>query len=414
MYDSFIALLAISSLFLLIDTKLLKLPTSIGLLILGMVYSITLIGLKLVTPDIYGKLPHLLDKLDFNYFLMDIILPFLLFAGALNVDISELDKQKLPVFIFAIFGTLISTLLVGYSGYLIFNALGIDLPLLYCMLFGALISPTDPIAVLSIFKNYSVQKSLVMKIEGESLFNDGIGVVIFITISGMIGAKGGNIDLNQTLLLFLREAVGGIFFGLIVGWHAIYLLKKTNISKSAIIITLLIATFSYSLADELGVSGPLAMVAAGLLVGNWMHSSANQDIRHDTIAFWEVIDEVFNAMLFVLMGYSITQLDPQVMSISAGIIAIIIVLLSRFISVGIPYTLMGFGTNKTKLNPEFKEITVLTWSGLRGGLAFALSLSLIDQPGGHFIIYITYVVVAFSIVVQGLTIGKLVTKLKLG
>lgn len=414
MYESFTILLATSTLFLLINAKLLKLPTSIGLLILGMLLSLVFFGFSYFMPDVYAKFPHVLQQLDFNYFLMDIILPFLLFAGALNVDISELKKEKLPVFVFAIFSTLISTFVVGYLSYFVFNALGINLPLLYCLLFGALISPTDPIAVLSIFKNYSIKKSLVMKVEGESLFNDGVGIVIFITISGMISSDGGNIELGKTLLLFLREAGGGIAFGLAVGWGAIFMLKRINTSKYAILTTLLIATFSYALAEQIMVSGPLAMVAAGLLVGNWMHSNAPRSIHHDTKMFWEVMNDVFNAMLFVLMGYSIIQLDASVFSLLAGIMAIIIVLIARFVSVSIPYTLSGLGSNKSKLKPDLKEIAVLTWSGLRGGLAFALALSLIDEPGGHFIVYITFFVAAFSIIVQGLTIGKLVTKLKLG
>jgi len=413
MYDSIIALLAMSLLFLLINAKILKLPSTIGLLILGMLFSLTELGIKNYIPAFFDEIPHLIGQLDFKYFLMDMILPFLLFAGAIHINFSELKRQKWSVFMFAFFSTLISTLLVGYLSFTIFNLLGIDLPLLYCMLFGALISPTDPIAVLSIFKNYNVRRSLTMKIEGESLFNDGLGIVVFIAISGMIGSDNASVAPGEIVLLFLREAVGGIAFGLLVGWGAIFILKKIAVNKYAIYTTLLIATFSYSIANHLEVSGALAMVAAGIMIGNWMHTKASDEIRNETTKYWELTDELFNTMLFVLMGFSIIQINFDVISISAGIAAIIIVLFARFISVSIPYSLIGINKHKTEFRHGIAEVAVLTWSGLRGGLAFALALSLINVEGGQFIIYITYSVAVFSIIVQGLSIGKLVTALKL-
>jgi len=414
MYEAIIALLVVSFLFLIVNAKLLKLPPSIGLLILGMVLSLTMFGFKNFIPSVYNAIPHFMEEINFNYFLMDMILPFLLFAGAIHINVSELEKQKIPVFVFAIFSTLISTLLVGYLSYHLFGTLGIDLPLIYCMLFGALISPTDPIAVLSIFKNYKVKRSLSMKIEGESLFNDGIGIVIFITISGMISQDGGTIDAMQTLMLFLREAVGGIAFGLVTGWLALFIMKRVVDPKYAVYVTFLIATFSYALANHLEVSGALAMVAAGILTGNWLHTKAKPEIRKITDTSWEIIDEIFNAMLFVLMGFSIIELDFEVAGIAAAVTAILIVLFSRLVSVSVPFALIGVNKGKTRFIPGIKEITILTWSGLRGGLGFALALSLIKVPGGEFIVYITYVVASFSIIVQGLTIGKVVTKLKMG
>jgi len=414
MYESIIALLVVSFIFLIVNAKLLKLPPSIGLLILGMVLSLTMFGLKNYIPSAYSVFPHFMKQINFNYFLMDMILPFLLFAGAIHINVSELEKQKVPVFVFAIFSTLISTLLVGYLSYHLFGALGIGLPLIYCMLFGALISPTDPIAVLSIFKNYKVKSSLSMKIEGESLFNDGIGIVIFITISGMISQDGSSVDALQTLMLFLREAVGGIAFGLITGWLALFIMKRVIDPKYAVYVTFLIATFSYALANHLEVSGALAMVSAGILTGHWLHTKAKPEIRKITDISWEIIDEIFNAMLFVLMGVSIIEINFQVASVIVGVTAILIVLFSRLVSVSVPYALIGANKGRTRFISGIKEITVLTWSGLRGGLGFALALSLIKAPGGEFIIFITYIVASFSIIVQGLTIGKVVTKLKLG
>jgi len=413
MYDSVIVLLAVSSLFLVINAKVFKLSTSIGLLILGIIMSLVLIGLKNYLPDFYNAIPHSLEELDFNKFLMRGILPFLLFSGAIHVDVSELKKQKTSVFMFAVFSTVISTILVGYLSFYAFGLLGIDLPILYCLLFGALISPTDPIAVLSIFKNYNIKRSLTMQIEGESLFNDGIGIVVFVTISGMIGADGTRIDMSDIIFLFLREAAGGLLFGYIVGKLAIYVLKQISHSKFAIHTTLVVAASSYALAFRLDVSGALAMVAAGLVIGNWLHTKAKSKIKRDTAMFWEVTDEVLNAMLFVLIGFSIIQLDSSVANFGAGAATILIVLFSRFISVSIPHWLITKEHKKQQLKDGVKVVTILTWSGLKGGLAFALALSLIDVPGGQFIIFITYVVATFSIIIQGLSIGKLVTYLNL-
>jgi len=409
MYLQIVMLLTVSLLFLLINQKFLKLQMSIGLLILGILLTVVIYLLKTYAPGLDSHIPHLIEEIDFNSFLMNMVLPFLLFAGAIHIDVSELKRQKLPVFVFAIFSTLISTLLIGYLSFIVFNALGISLPLLYCMLFGALISPTDPIAVLAIFKSYNVKRSLSMKIEGESLFNDGIGIVIFITILSMIGSGVENISISKTFLLFIREAAGGIAFGLVTGWIAIFIIKRLLHSKYAIFTTLLIATFNYSLADLIEISGALAMVTAGIVTGHWLHTKAKTDIKRDVDIVWEVIDELLNAMLFVLMGISLIHIDPKVINLTAGILAILIALVARFMSVSIPYSLIGINRISTRFIPGLKEVTVLTWSGLRGGLAFALALSLIDEPGGHFIIYVTYSIATFSIIVQGLPIGKLVT-----
>jgi len=414
MYLSVVMLLTVTLLSLLFNHKVLKMQMSIGLLMIGMTLAAIAYFFRTYAPAIDDLFPHLVEKIDFNVFLMRMVLPFLLFAGAIHIDISELNRQKVPVFVFAIISTLISTFIIGYAGHWAFKLLGFDLPLLYCMLFGALISPTDPIAVLAIFKSYKVKSSLIMKIEGESLFNDGIGIVIFITILSMIRTGGDNMNVVDTVLLFLREAGGGILFGLINGWGAIYILKRTQVPKTAIYTTLLIATFSYSVADMIEVSGALAMVAAGIVTGNWLHTKANKEIRKDTDMIWETIDVLLNAMLFVLMGISLIHLDFSAFSFWAGVVAIMVALFARFISVSLPYSLIGINYIKTRFIPGLKEITILTWSGLRGGLAFALSLSLIHEPGGHFFIIATYTIATFSIIVQGLTIGKLVSAFKMG
>jgi len=413
MYNSLILLLGISLLFLFINNRVLKLTPSIGMLILGILQSLNILFVKRFFPAFYDSLPHYIEELDFNYLLMHMILPLLLFAGAIHINISEFLKQKLSIFTFAVFSTLISTFLIGYLSYYVFGLIGIDIPLIYCLLFGALISPTDPIAVLSIFNSYNVKKSLSVKVEGESLFNDGVGIVIFITIFGVITSNKSSIDLSETLLLFLREAGGGIAFGVAIGLFGMFVLRFITDAKHAIYTTIFIASFNYFIAEYLEVSGALAMVTAGLLIGDWLHTKAKPDVKVFTSTAWGIIDDILNVMLFVLMGFSIINIDSSVVNYTAGIIAVVIVLVSRFISVSIPYSLIGIEKIKTRFIPGLKEITVLTWSGLRGALAYALSLTLINEPNGHFIIYITYVIVAFSIIVQGLTIGKLVKWLKI-
>jgi len=412
MYESFISLLAISTLLFLINAKLLKLPTTIGLMILGMVFSLILVGLRYFLPSFYASIPHLLEVINFHDFVMDVLLGFLLFAGAVHINVMELKKEKITVFVFAIIGTLISTFVVGYLSFSVFNFIGIQIPLMYCLLFGALISPTDPIAVISVLKNYQVKTSLTMKIEGESLFNDGIGIVIFITILNLVNSGSDTFDIGSVAVLFLKEAVGGIVFGLAIGWIAVYLLKNIiSLPKFAVLTTLVVASLGYSLANLMEVSGALAMVAAGLVIGNWLHTASSEDINQQVSVFWEIIDDVFNSMLFVLMGFSILLIDWEAIYLLAAVLAIFIVLFARFISVSIPYSLIRISEGRFS-SKDFNDIAILTWSGLRGALAFALALSIVDMPYGHLFVFVTYVVAAFSIIVQGLTIGKLVKRLK--
>ncbi len=413
MYESFITLLAIAALLTFINIKFLKLPTTIGLMILGICLSGLLLLIRHFDNDLLTKLPNILVKLDFHDFLMNILLSFLLFAGAVHIDIKTLDMVRLPVFVFAVIGTIISTIIIGYLTYYVFGLLGLNIPLLHCMLFGALISPTDPIAVLAIFKNYHLKKTLSMKIEGESLFNDGIGIVVFITIIQIITGDEKGFSIEETGLLFLREAAGGIMFGLLLGFCGLLLLKKLKEDpKTAVIITLVIATGGYAIANTLEVSGALAMVAAGLTIGNWIHKYAGIETKTLITIFWEIIGEVFNSMVFVMMGLAILLIDPIAIDFVAAIFTIIIVLVSRFVSVFISRFLVR--NNKfSKPWYSLKYTTIMTWSGIRGALAFALALSITPDLSGHFIIFLTYSVAAFSIIVQGLTIGKLVKKMKI-
>ena len=411
MYNSFIILLALSTFLTIINRKYLKLPATIGILILGMIISISILSLKYVDNDLYQKIPHILKDINFHDFLMNIILGFLLFAGALHINFKNLKEEKLSVFLFAIFGTIISTFIIGFATHYAFKLFSLDIPLIYCLLFGSLISPTDPIAVLSIFKNYKIDKTLSIKIEGESLFNDGIGIVIFVTLLSLIQSGGENINISETFLLFFQQAIGGLSFGLALGGIGILLIKQLKEDpKTSVMVSLVMVMGGWLIAEYLGVSGALAMVAAGISLGHWLHKYADKYTNEQMMTFWDIIDEIFNNTLFVLMGLAIILIDPKVISFPIAATTIIIVLFARLVSVTIP---LSFIRNK---NPEkrihtMKVITILTWSGLRGALAFALALSLGNMPYGHTIIFLTYSVAAFSIIIQGLTIGKLVKKL---
>ena len=413
MYYSFILLLAISTLFTIINRKYFKLPATIGILILGMLLSLLVLGFKLIDEDTYNEVPHILKQLDFHDFLMNIILGFLLFAGAMHIDFAALKKEKGSIFLFAVLGTLISTALIGFISHYVFSFMDIQIPLAYCLLFGALISPTDPIAVLAIFKDYTISKSLSIKIEGESLFNDGIGIVIFVTILSFIQGDHQGFVIKETIELFLREAVGGIIYGLVIGKIATFFLGQTSDDpKTGVMVTLVLVTGGWIVAEMLEVSAALAMVAAGITVGVWLHNSASTGLHELIKIFWSILDEIFNNILFVLMGLAIVLIDFEVLNFSMAVLTILIVLIARFISVAIPFSLIRNKVPSERKN-KTKVIIMLTWSGLRGALAFALALSLESMPYGHIIIFLTYSVAGFSIIVQGLSIGKLVEKLGL-
>lgn len=411
MYQSFIILLAVALLFTLINKRILKLQLTIGLMIMGMMMSATLLLVREFAPQWFAHLPHLVENIDFESFLMNGILSFLLFAGSIHINVEALKKERLPVFMFSILGTIISTFVIGYLTFVLFGLLGWSIPLVHCLLFGALISPTDPIAVLAIFKDYKVREDISIKIEGESLFNDGIGIVLFLTVSQLAGSQSGDLSFWSVSLLFLREAVGGILFGVLIGYVATWLLKvfKSD-AEGAILVTLVVATSGYAVALVMGLSGALAMVAAGLVVGSYINKHAGQEVREMTGSFWKILDSVFNSVLFVLMGLVILLIDPAVISFEAAAFVVLIVLFARFVSVAIPYLLVDKRvTGFPWFNPRI--VTIMTWSGLRGGLAFALALSVDVNNHGHFFIFLTYSVVAFSIIVQGLTIGQMVKKL---
>lgn len=411
MFESFSIIFTIAVLFNYINSKWIKLPSTIGLLLLSLGLVIIITISESIVPSFYKFFCDIIVNADFKTLLLDGILSFMLFAGALHVDFGALAEQKKSVLLFATIGVLISTFIVGG---LVFGAsmlLGLELPFIHALLFGALISPTDPIAVMAILKKANIAESLGIKIEGESLFNDGIGVVVFSGILLIATATG---EYNQSEIgaeigtLFLEEAVGGLLYGLLIGFIGLKLIKslKDN-SNLAVMISLAVVMGGYTIASMIHVSGPLAMVVAGLLIGNKIHINENKNkLQMSLNEFWEILDDVFNGILFVFIGLAIHLLAFNINYLILGIITIIIVLLARFISVFVPYSLLKHEEEK-----PIKTIAILTWGGLRGGISIALALSLHESLSSELIVYITYVVVLFSIIGQGLSIGTLAKKL---
>jgi len=406
LFEIIAILLTLAALFSYINYRTIKLPTTIGVMLIALLFSLGLIFLGKFIPETRQWATELLTKIDFDETLLHGMLSFLLFAGALHVNINDLTNQYRVITGLATFGVLTSTFIVGTLTWLIINPLmGIKMSMLYCYLFGALISPTDPIAVLGILKTSGIPSSLKTKIAGESLFNDGIGVVIFLILLS-IATGGHEIESGHIVLLFIQEAIGGAFFGFGAGYLTYYMLKKIDNYQIEVLITLALVTGGYALAEALHFSAPVAIVVAGLLIGNHGRQFAMSDMtRVHLDKFWELIDEVLNAVLFVLIGLEVMVISFSYSILVAGALAILIVLAARFISVSVPILMLKkFRT----FSPNV--IKILTWGGLRGGISVALALSLPAGEQRQLILAITYCVVIFSILVQGLTIGKVVSR----
>jgi len=399
-------LITVTAVFSYINHRFIRLPTTIGVMVIALVFSVVLLVLGWAGVDwVSTAAANLVASVDFNTTLLHGMLSFLLFAGALHINLDDLAQQKWVVLSLATFGVITSTILIGFISWFVLNLFNIEAPLVYCFLFGALISPTDPIAVLSTLKTAGVPKTLEIKIAGESLFNDGVGVVIFLVLFG-IATNPAEATLSHGLVLFVQEAVGGALFGLAIGALAYWMLKSVDNYQVEVLITLALVTGGYALAMSLHLSGPIAMVVAGLFIGNHGRLFAMSDTTREHLdTFWELVDEILNAVLFVLIGLEVLILDIKIEYLLAGVAGIVLVLLVRFVSVGIPITILKF---KREFSPNV--VRILVWGGLRGGISVALALSLPDGAQRDFIVAVTYVIVVFSIVVQGLTIGKLVRR----
>lgn len=408
MFSLIAILISLAAIFSYINFRLIKLPTTIGILLITILTSLVIVILGLFgLGEIHVKAAYALNRMDFNKTLMNGMLSFLLFAGALHVNLEDLSKHKYIIIILATFGIVANTFIVGSLAWLVFALVNIKLSYIYCLLFGALIAPTDPIAVIGILKKAGISKSLETKITGESLFNDGVAVVVFLILLE-IATGGHEVTFKHISFLFLEEAVGGIVFGFAVGMVAFLMLKAVDNYQVEILVTLALVMGGYALANMLHVSGPIAVVVAGLLIGNKGRLLAmSEKTRGHLDSFWELIDEVLNAVLFLMIGMEVLVVTIKINYLIAGLIMIPIVLIARFISVGVPVTLMRF---LKEFSPN--AIKILTWGGLRGGISVALALSLPAGESREVLLAITYIIVVFSIVAQGLTIGRYVSSLK--
>jgi len=409
-FDILAILLVLAAVLGWLNHRYVGFPMTVGLMAMGLGLSLILVLISPYYPGLEQDAARLLASIDFDQALLHGVLGFLLFAGALHIDLSDLREHGLVITVLATIATLLSTCIVGGLIWLVLGTLGWSLPLLTCLLFGALISPTDPIAVLGILKSLGAPQQLSAQIAGESLFNDGVGVVIFLALLefGSAGA-GTDIPAGEIAALFAREAIGGIVFGLVAGLIAFWMLKQVDNYQVELLISLGLVTGGYALADRWHLSAPLAAVVAGLLIGNHGRAFAmSARTREHLDTFWELVDEILNALLFVLLGLEVLVLPLGAGEIVAGLLAIPIVLIARFFATGVPIRLIG---RLAQFAPH--SVKLLTWGGLRGGISVALALSLrghLPAEQADVLLVMTYVVVVFSILVQGLTIKPLLRR----
>lgn len=399
--------LVVTALLAWVNQRFIRLPIAIGVMVMAMVLSLALVGLDALGlgAGLHDQARAWLGAIDFEKLLMQGMLSMLLFAGALHVDLGELRAMRWQVGVLAGVGTVASTLVVGLGAWWVLPWVGVTLPLLHCLLFGALISPTDPIAVMGILKTAGAPKRLELVLAGESLFNDGVGVVIFSLLLGLL-AGGGLPSAGQAGLMLLHEAGGGLLFGALLGYACFRLLRSVDNYQVEVLLTLATVIGGYALAPALHVSGPLAMVVAGLVVGNPGRAQAMSDTsRHHLDLFWELLDEILNAVLFVLIGLEMLLIPFSPRLLLACGLSIAVTLAARVLTVGLP---VGLLPRVFKLPPGSWK--VLVWGGLRGGISVALALSLPAGPQRETVLALTYGIVVASILGQGLTIGRVVRR----
>ena len=400
-------LVFLSAIFGYINARFLKLPNSIGLMLITIVFTLVVFGIGYIDDTLINAERYIITQIDFKSVLLDIMLSFLLFAGALHTNFEQLKVQRWPILVFSTLGVLVSTFLVGTSMYYLLQLLGMNISFIYCLLFGSLISPTDPIAVLGILKKAGAPKQLETKIVGESLFNDGVGVVVFLTIFQLASATEVAVSPLDILELFGVEVIGGLALGLALGWGTWKLMKSIDDYDIEVIITLATVMVGTLIAQKFHLSAPLAMVAAGLVVGNDTVRNSAMSATTETYVdkFWELLDILLNTLLFVLIGMEMFVLSFKIEYVVAGLLAIPLVLICRYLSLLIP---IKFFEKKLDFIP--KTNLVMTWGGLRGGISIALALGLSDDMHRDAFLVITYIVVVFSIIGQGLTVEKLIKR----
>nr|WP_288834138.1 sodium:proton antiporter [uncultured Flavobacterium sp.] len=413
LYYTFSVLIVLASFFAYLNLRFLKLPGTIGIMIIAMLVSV---GIRVLGDSYF---PHttkeffqLIKEFDFNEILMGAMLNFLLFAGALHVNMSDLKEQKVPIIIYSTVSVVLSALIISILLYNIAPIFGINIPYIFCLVFGTLISPTDPIVVLGVLKQAKVPKRIETKIVGESLFNDGVAVVMFAVVLKMATDPTFDMSFGSIAWLFAKEGIGGLLLGAVLGFSASNVMKKIDDYKVSVLITLSIVMGGFLIAQSLHVSSPLAMVIAGLIIGNYGKKVAMSEETKDYLEkFWELIDEILNAILFLFIGFELLLLPDLNKQLLTGFVAIFIVLFSRIASIVLPWMFFDFFKFfgiKSAYNKG--SLMVLVWGGIRGGVSIALVLSMPDGEYKNLLLEVTYIVVLFSILVQGLTVGKLAKK----
>lgn len=403
-------LVGLSALFGFINHRLLHLPHTIGLVVIALVASLSIIGIDLLDPtlQISVKVTGVLRRIDFNETLMHGMLSFMLFAGALHADFSALRTRRLVIAVMAVVGTFVSTFTVAGLMYWGAGWVGLELPFIWALVFGALISPTDPVAVLGLFKTVKVPATLQAKMAGESLFNDGVGIVLFtVVVAIAMSGTGDVVGAIEIANLFFTEVAGGVVLGLAGGYICYRAMHSIDEPALEVLITLALVMVTYAIAIALHMSGPIAMVVAGLFIGNrGVKYAMSEETRKDVMTFWTLTDEILNSVLFLLIGLEVLVVAENAGLIGFALLAIPITLFARVLSVGVPVFLLSRWQSFTK-----GATPVLIWGGLRGGIAVALALSLPEVEYKSTILAITYGVVLFSIIVQGLTVKPLVKRM---
>ncbi len=400
-------LVAICAFFSFINVRFLKLPSAIGIMLISLVCSLLILAESKISSTFHHHVEEMVRSANLSGALLNIMLGFLLFAGSLHVNLAELKQQRAAVFSFSTLSVALSVFFFGSLMWFVFKLFSYPVEFIYCLWFGALISPTDPIAVIGILRKSNMPREIEATINGESLFNDGVGVVFFVTIGQVISLGIENLSAMQVFFMFGREVVGGISLGLIMGYGAFYFIRKIDHYQTEVLLSLALVMGSGEIARFLHVSGPLAVIVIGLILGNKVSKTAMSDTTKDYHSkFWELIDEFLNAILFVLIGLQMVIMPAITGFILIGITAIVLLLICRYLSLSIPIL---FLKNKKLFN--HRTALIMTWGGLRGGLSVALTLSLPDGTYKDIVVSITYIIVIFSILVQGLTTGRLVKKL---
>jgi CPA1 family monovalent cation:H+ antiporter len=397
-------LIIVSAFYSYINARFLKLPGTIGIITIAIAISIVTITIDKLNPSVARYLTLLAKNINFSGTVLNIMLGFLLFAGSFNSNTQKLKRERQPVFILSTLSVILSTVIFGllfYYALLLFN---IHISFIYSLLFGALISPTDPVSVGAIIKNSKLPQNLATIISGESLFNDGVGLVLFITIFEIIESGSNNIQFGKTLFLFLREVFGGVALGVVLGFFAYRLMKSISDFQTIVLVSLSLVMSISVIAAYLHLSIPMAAVSAGLFTGNRTINADEKERSHESLEkFWQLIDEILNTILFVMIGLQMVNLPYINNYWLAGGLGIVLILVARYLSILLPLTFL-----RRTLKVNYKSINILTWAGVRGAISIALALSLPVNPERHIIICASYFIVIFSIVVQGLTLNKLI------